>query len=215
MSSETDPWSDYRFAILNKIDLSAHAKQHKDNFTVRTTLAADAAAGKALYPDHFVGYCVYQETFGGVCAETVVTSSWDSYLDFLKPTEAPKFEFAAARFLKGSAILTIGTATDTDHTPVFIVNAEKNVTGDTAVGADSKTEIVATDTFVGSAEKFGDSRRAEQLRATVANATATGTAFPCTAAGVLTGECGNGTKTWAALLAETNLDYTPVGQSGF
>jgi len=86
MSSETDPWSDYRFAILNKIDLSAHAKQHKDNFTARTALTTGQAA---LYPDHFVGYCVYQDTFGGVCAETVVTSEWDNYLDFVKPTHAP------------------------------------------------------------------------------------------------------------------------------
>lgn len=33
MSSATDPWSDYRFAVLNKIDLSAYATEHAANFT--------------------------------------------------------------------------------------------------------------------------------------------------------------------------------------
>jgi len=84
--------------------------------------------------------------------------------------------------LKGSAILTIATATDTDHTPVFIVNAENAVTGTTAVGADSKTEIVPTDTFVGSAEVFGTSRRAIAKKDTIGNTT--DAIATCAAAGV-------------------------------
>jgi len=112
--------------------------------------------------------------------------------------------------LKGSAILTIATATDTDHTPVFIVNAENAVTGTTAVGADSKTEIVPTDTFVGSAEVFGTSRRAIAYKATIGAAT---DAITCAAGG--SGACGANSKEFAALLAETNLDYAPTGQSGF
>jgi len=162
MSSATDPWSDYRFAILNKIDLSAHATQHKDNFIARAALTTGQAA---LYPDHFVGYCVYQNTFGGVCAEAVVTSEWDHYLDFTAPTAAPKFEFAAARFLKGSAILKIDTATDTAHTPVAIINAEAASTATKGTGAlktDNTTEILTTDTFVGSDELFWKSRYATQ-----------------------------------------------------
>jgi hypothetical protein len=44
MSSATDPWSDYRFAILNKIDLSAYATEHAANFTFHASAQASPVA---------------------------------------------------------------------------------------------------------------------------------------------------------------------------
>ena len=44
MSSATDPWSDYRFAILNKIDLSAYATEHAANFTFHAAAQASPVA---------------------------------------------------------------------------------------------------------------------------------------------------------------------------
>lgn len=88
MSSATDPWSDYRFAILNKIDMSAYATEHSAKFTFRS---AAPSAVAAWYHDHFVGYCIYQDTFGGLCAEASVTTSWNNHLEFLAPKEAPTF----------------------------------------------------------------------------------------------------------------------------
>jgi hypothetical protein len=172
MSSATDPWSDYRFAILNKIDLSAYATQHASKFKFGTGTAE--AAG--YYLDYFVGYCVYQDQFGGVCAEAAVTTTWDNYLSFNAPAAAPTFTFAAARFKKEALIIKLA-ATDTAHTPVAIVTAETAVTGTTAIAAASLSEIVATDAFVGSAEVFGTSRKASATNAQIGN---TGT-FGCAA----------------------------------
>jgi len=44
MSSATDPWSDYRFAILNKIDLSAYATEHAANFTFHSSAQTSPVA---------------------------------------------------------------------------------------------------------------------------------------------------------------------------
>jgi len=135
------------------------------------------AAG--YYNDHFVGYCIYQDTKGGICAEAAVESTWDSYIDFTAPKAAPVFTFAAARFLSGSALLKIGTATDTDHSPVGIVTAEStaNKTGQTALQTANTTEISTTDTFVGTAETFAQSRLVAKSREQISDAAAGG--FVC------------------------------------
>jgi len=135
------------------------------------------AAG--YYNDHFVGYCIYQDTKGGICAEAGVTSTWDSYIDFTAPFDAPVFTFAAARFLSGSALLKITTATDTAHSPVGIVVAEiaASKTGTTALQTANTTEISTTDTFVGTAEAFGNSRLVSKSREQISDAAAGG--FVC------------------------------------
>lgn len=206
MSSATDPWSDYRFAILNKIDLKAYADQHTSKF-IFTTGTVDTPRAANYYLDYFVGYCVYEDTKGGVCAEATVETTWDSYHDFNGPAAFPTFSFAAARFKPASLILKLA-ATDTAHTPVAIIEAEKLVTGITAISAANLTEIVGTDAFVGTAEAFPNSRRSIQTHAQLAAASGS---WSC-----ITGpsNCGGATG-YNAVLATTNLDYAAVGQSGF
>jgi len=207
MSTATDPWSDYRFAILNKIDLSAYASQHNSKF-IYTTGTEHTARAAGYYLDYFVGYCVYEDTKGGVCAEASVETTWDSYHDFNGPAAFPIFSFAAARFKKEALIIKLA-ATDTAHTPVAIINAEKAVTGVTAIAAASLSEIVGTDAFVGTSETFGQSRRSIQSFAQL-GAVSLGSWSCATGAG----NCGGATG-YNAVLATTNLDYTAVGQSGF
>jgi len=158
---------------LNKIDLSAYATQHANKFKFGTATAETAG----YYKDYYVGYCVYQDTFGGVCAEAAVTTLWDNYLSFNAPTHAPTFSFAAARFKKDALIIKLA-ATDTAHTPVAIVTAETAKVGTAALSAASASEIVATDTFVGTAETFGQSRLVSRDRAQISDANAAG--FVCT-----------------------------------
>jgi hypothetical protein len=205
MSTATDPWSDYRFAILNKIDLGAYATQHNSKFIYATT--ANTARAANYYLDYFVGYCVFEDTKGGVCAEASVETTWDSYHDFNGPAAFPTFSFAAARFKPAALILKLA-ATDTAHTPVAIIEAENAVTGVTAIAAASLTEIVGTDAFVGTSETFGQSRRSIQTHAQLAAASGS---WSC-ATGA--GNCPAATG-YNAVLATTNLDYTAVGQSGF
>jgi len=140
-----------------------------------------------------------------------VTTTWDSYIDFNKPTLAPTFSFAAARFKTGAAILTIATATDTSKTPVALVTAETAKTSVTALSTASASELVATDGFVGTAELFGTSRIASQTDLQLGIPTTA--SFACTAAGAST--CGVSSVEYKASLAATNLDYVPTGQSGF
>lgn len=136
-------------------------------------------------------------------------TTWDNYLSFNAPAAAPAFSFAAARFKKDALIIKLA-ATDTDHTPVAIATAETAVTGTTAIAAASASEIVGTDAFVGTSETFGQSRRVVRGGAQLAE---TGT-FGCATDNAV-GNCGNGTATYSAALATTNLDYTAIGQSGF
>jgi len=93
-----------------------------------------------------------------------VTTEWDNYLDFTVPTAFPTFTFAAARFKKAAKILTIATATTTEFTPVSVIDVNKALTGASpTIVAATATEFVGVDAFVGSAEVFGNSRRAVQL----------------------------------------------------